>query len=87
MERPLTAADRAPQIGDVIRGVAASGTVQEVRFVEPTRAEELHFEYTNGKGCGWWPTERFCEILGSSYEYITRADGGPITTEAPDAPQ
>jgi hypothetical protein len=69
--RPLTAADRTPEIGDVLR-YGRTGIPGTVRFVCPD-----HFVMQNGDAV------RDC-LLYSYWgwlEYISRADGGPVTKE------
>lgn len=68
--RPLTAADRPPQVGDVLlmRGKAALVNACTETTLE-TKSAQAHGMLISD--CRWW----------REWRYIWRADGGPITTE------
>ena len=68
MTRPLTAADRTPEVGDVLLSLGGH-TYEVVRLCELGTAEV----YTKGRYRGRVPKP--------TWVYQVRADGGPITTE------
>lgn len=71
MARPMTAADRAPQVGDVLRYHGRDVTVGITVGVAGGRFARW---YTKGG--------RIAYPLDSPWhKYVSRADGGPVTVE------
>lgn len=70
MARPMTAADRAPQVGDVLRYRNARREVED--------------SWYSAKRYGWlYATSReyTSDHRPASHVYVSRADGGPVAVE------
>lgn len=81
MERPMTAADRAPQRRDVLRW---RRYVRRVSWVEGDRfGYEDTYDWTHREqGDGYNSVKNeFTTRLGDDHIYVSRADGGPVTVE------
>ena len=83
--RPLTAADRVPQVGDVLlcRYTRDEWATYHITQVQEYYDGTWHAKADKIEQCGEFsPSRSFVEWDSARLEYRTRADGGPITTEA-----
>lgn len=72
MPRPMTAEDRDPQVGDVLRYHGKNATVQD--------AQKGYYHWTRWQ----WRYGRIWYLLphgGREHRYVSRADGGPVEVE------
>lgn len=73
--RPLTVADRAPQVGDVVAEKSGRGLRYRINRVD------LNGAYVEGRAQGESGATGGALWLWSDYTYVSRADGGPVTVE------
>jgi hypothetical protein len=82
-ERPLTVADRAPEVGDVLIDPKFPHLWQKRRVIKwlDKEGEWLSFSHYGKNGAR---TQHGCKVANMlAFPYHSRADSGPITASAP----
>lgn len=79
MPRPLTAADRVPEVGDVLRPNTTDVMFGNAKRLQTVRVDKNKASITivDSVGPRWWVKASLYDTL----DYIARADGGPVTVE------
>lgn len=87
MERPLTAADRVPQVGDSLSCPHHPVDRRQVRPVRDVSGVDT-FDGKRGLILPRYKGSRYADVVTEeawgNYHYVSHADGGSVTTEAPE---